>query len=283
MLKMSKIILSFLLFSGVLFGQDAETEEKKEPEYGWNNNIVFNFNFTQNSFDNWSQGGESSWAWQTDLQAKFINDQANYNWANSGKLSYGKAKVGDLDARKAADEIKIESVFTYKMGESTHINPYVSITGLTQFVAGFEYTDTSSVEISNFMDPGYFTESAGIGYAKGDNFKTRLGVAFKQTITDKFADRYALGETFRSEYGMESATDFTWPIAETLTYTGKLLLFSNLKRFDEIDVDWDNVFVGKITDLLNATFTVRLFYDRDISTKRQLRQALAVGISYDIL
>jgi len=104
MFKMSKIILSFLLFSGVLFGQDGETEEKKEPEYGWNNNIVFNFNFTQNSFDNWSQGGESSWAWQTDLKAKFINDQANYNWANSGKLSYGKAKVGDLDARKAADK-----------------------------------------------------------------------------------------------------------------------------------------------------------------------------------
>lgn len=61
------------------------------------------------------------------------------------------------------------------------------------------------------------------------------------------------------------------------------MLFSNLKRFDEIDVDWDNVFVGKITDLQNATLTIRLFYDRDISPKRQLRQALAVGISYDIL
>lgn len=283
MFKMSKIILSLVVISGIAFSQDTGAEEEKAPDYGWNNDVLFNFSFTQNSFDNWSQGGESSWAWQTDLLAKFINDQENYNWANSGKLSYGKAKLGDLDARKAADEIKIESVFTYKMGKSMHVNPYISVTGLTQFVAGYEYNDTSSVEISNFMDPGYFTQSAGVGYTKGDNFKTRLGVAFKQTITDKFADRYALGETFRSEYGMESATDFTWPLAETLTYTGKLLLFSNMKRFDEIDVDWDNVFVGKITDLLNATLTIRLFYDRDISTKRQLRQALAVGISYDIL
>jgi hypothetical protein len=283
MFKMSKIILFLLMVCALLFGQDAEAEEKKAPEFGWKNDVHFNFSFTQNSFDNWSQGGESSWAWQTDLIAKFINDQEKYNWANSGKLSYGKSKLGDLDARKAADEIKIESVFTYKMGKNLHVNPYVSVTGLTQFVDGFEYTDTSSVKISNFMDPGYFTESAGFGYAEGDNFKTRLGVAFKQTITDKFADRYAQGETFRSEYGMESATDFTWPLAETLTYTGKLLLFSNMKRFDEIDVDWDNVFVGKITDLLNATLTIRLFYDRDVSTKRQLRQALAVGISYDIL
>jgi hypothetical protein len=282
MIKIGRILIFLVLLSGLLFAQENGTEEKKEPEYGWKNALVANFSFTQNQFDNWAQGGENSWAWQTDLIAKFINDQEKFNWANSGKLSYGQAKIADDDAKKAADEIKIESVFTYKMGKSTHINPYVAVTGLTQFTRGYEYTDTSRIEISNFMDPGYFTESAGIGYNRGEKFKIRFGVAFKQTITDKFADRYALGETFRSEYGMESVTDFTTHLAENLIYTGKLGLFSNMKSFNEIDVDWDNVFVGKITDILNVTLTIRLFYDRDISLKRQLKQTLAVGFSYDM-
>ena len=282
MIKIGRIVTFLVLLSGLLFAQENGAEEKKEPEYGWKNALVANFSFTQNQFDNWSQGGENSWAWQTDLIARFINDQEKFNWANSGKLSYGKAKIADDDAKKAADEIRIESVFTYKMGKSAHINPYVAVTGLTQFTRGFEYTDTSRIEISNFMDPGYFTESTGIGYTRGEKFKTRIGVAFKQTITDKFADRYALGETFRSEYGMESFTDFTTRLAENLIYTGKLGLFSNMKRFDEIDVDWDNVFVAKITDILNVTLTIRLFYDRDISIKRQLKQTLAVGFSYNM-
>lgn len=283
MYKMSKIIFVFLLMTGLLFSQDAEGEKKKAPDYGWKNDVIANFSFTQNQFDNWSQGGESSWAWQTDLLAKFINDREKFNWANTGKLSYGQSKIGDVSARKAADEIKIESVFTYKIGENININPYVAVSGLSQFTAGYEYTDTSRIKISNFMDPGYFTESAGVGYARNDNFKTRLGVSFKQTITDKFADRYALGETFRTEIGMESVTDLTLRFAENLVYTGKLGLFSNVKRFDEIDVDWDNVFVGKITDLLNVNLTIRLFYDRDISSKRQLKQTLAVGFTYDLL
>lgn len=282
MIKIGRMVTFLVLLSGLLFAQENGAEEKKEPEYGWKNALVANFSFTQNQFDNWSQGGENSWAWQTDLIARFINDQEKFNWANSGKLSYGKAKIADDDAKKAADEIRIESVFTYKMGKSAHINPYVAVTGLTQFTRGYEYTDTSRIEISNFMDPGYFTESTGIGYTRGEKFKTRIGVAFKQTITDKFADRYALGETFRSEYGMESVTDFTTRLAENLIYTGKLGLFSNMKRFDEIDVDWDNVFVAKITDILNVTLTIRLFYDRDISIKRQLKQTLAVGFSYNM-
>jgi hypothetical protein len=283
MLATLKSLIFTTILVGVVFAQNAETDSVKPPDYGWKNDVIANLSFTQNQFDNWSQGGENSWAWQTDLLAKFINDQAKYNWANSGKLSYGEAKVGDQDARKAADEIKLESVFTYKLSESGQINPYIAVTGQTQFTAGYEYTDTSRVKISDFMDPGYFTQSIGVGYTRDENFKTRLGLSFKQTITDQFADRYAVGETFRSEYGLESVTDASWSLAENIKYTGKLSIFSNIKRFDEIDVDWDNLFVGKLTDLLNVTLNIRLFYDRDISAKRQLKQTLAVGLAFDLL
>jgi len=272
------ILATFLLLVSWSFAQEEET---KEPEYGWMEDVIFNLSFTQNNFDNWNQGGDDSWSWQSDLLPKFIYKQEKYNWENIGKFSYGKSKVADQTARKAADEIMLESSYTYKLG--AHVDPYIAVKAQTQFTAGYEYTDTSNVEISNFLDPGYFTESIGVGWAPNDQFRTRAGVAFKQTVTDKFAERYALGETFRSEIGLESVTDLELKFHENITYTGRLSLFSNMKRFDEIDTDWDNLIKGKLTDIINVTFTFRLFYDRDVSAKRQLKQTLAVGLSFDLL
>ena len=77
--------------------------------------MVGGINLTQTSFDNWAQGGENSYAWQLNLNFKFVNDQEKTNWSNSGKFAYGATKTGDQDSRKSIDEIKLESVLTYKM------------------------------------------------------------------------------------------------------------------------------------------------------------------------
>ena len=65
--------------------------------------------------------------------------------------------------------------------------------------------------------------------------------------------------------------------------TTKLELFSNLKAFDEIDVKWDNLFTAKLSKYFNVNFNVKLFYDKNISKKRQLKQALSLGITYTFL
>lgn len=277
----------FVFFMLIIFLIDAPTfsqeEGKKEPEYGWKKEVVGGINLTQTSFDNWSKGGENTFAWQVNLNFNFTNDQEKTNWANSGKLAYGQTKIGDAESRKSVDEIKFESVFTYKFG--IYINPYVSTTGETQFLSGYDYSDKHKVTISAFMDPGYFRESAGIGIKPNEIVKTRLGLAFKQTITDKFSLRYTgnADENVRNEVGAESVTDVSWKAAENTLLTSKLELFSNLKAFDEIDVNWDNVLTTKISQYVNVNFNFKLFYDKDISKKRQIKQALAFGLTYNFL
>ena len=190
-------------------------------------------------------------------------------------------KVGDVSARKAADEIKLESVYTYKM--NIYVNPYLAATGLTQLTDGYAYTDTSKTVISHLLDPGYFTQSAGIGFQPIKILKTRLGAALKETITNEFSDTYAKGEKTRIEFGAESVTDVNWQVTKTILFTSKLEMFSNLKAFNEIDVNWDNVVSAKVAEYLSVSFNLKLFYDRDISPKRQLKQTLAVGLSYSFL
>lgn len=279
------VLICFIFgLTAAIFAQEKPAEA---PKYGWQKEMVGAVNLTQTSFDNWAAGGENSLAWQLALNYKFVNDQAKTNWANSGKFSYGTIKTGDLEARKSIDEIKMESVFTYKLG--TYINPFLSVTGETQFAKGYNYGVTPKVEISKFFDPAYFRESVGFGYQPNQMVKTRLGAALKQTVTSDFPVPYADDpetaeiEKTKNEVGAESVTDFNWKVSANSLLTSKLEMFSTLAAVDEVDVNWDNVFTTKISKYFNVNFNFKLFYDKDISPKRQIKQALAFGLTYSFL
>lgn len=259
-------------------------EEEQEP--GWKNELVFNFNLTQASFDNWAQGGENTLGWQVGLNGKFTHFGATHEWANTAKLAYGMQKVGDAEARKSVDEIKLETVYTYKAG--FFVDPYAATTAQTQFSNGFLYEDSGKTAISGFLDPGYFTQSAGIGRSYGKILQSRLGFAVKETIADKYpyADDLETEdeiEDTKVEVGMESVTDLSLTLSENLLFTSKLELFSNLEASNEIDVAWDNLLAAKVQEYVTVSLNVKVFYDRDISTKRQIRQSLAIGLTYTLM
>jgi hypothetical protein len=265
----------------------AQEEEKKAPEYGWKNQMVGDLNFTQNQFTDWAQGGENSWSWALNINAKFENDQEKYNWANSGKINYGETSIADASPRKAADEIKLESVYTHKFG--LHINPYAALSMQTQFTKGYDYSDAGKTAVSDFFDPGYFTESFGVGFKPNKIIKTRLGLAVKQTLSSTkygYADDPDTDneiEDFKNEIGAESVSDLNWKMTERILYESKLEVFSNFEAVDEIDVNWDNTFSAKVSEIIKVSFNFRLLYDKDIFWKRQLKQTLAVGLSYTFI
>ncbi len=274
-------VAAVLLLSTSLIAQDADSTANK---YGWKKEMAVGVNLTQTSFDNYVQGGENTLAWQLNYNFKFENDQEHHNWVNSGKLNYGMNKVNDDEMKKSIDEIKLESVYTCKLGIA--IDPFVAATGETQFAPGYNYKKDPKVQISDLIDPLYFRESIGFGFKPKPSIGTRLGASLKQTITNDypvpFADDPATDkiEKNRFEYGMESVTDLDINITKTSKLTSKLELFSNLVAFDEIDVNWDTVLTAKVSQYVNMNFNVKMIYDKDVSKKRQLKQALAVGLSY---
>lgn len=276
---MVRVILtaSLVVFA---FGQD-------EAIGGWEKSVVGGLNLTQTSFDNWAAGGENAFSWQASLNYKFAKDSEKYNWLNTGKFAYGNTKTGDADMIKSADEIKVESVYTYKMGSA--VNPYLAVTGETQFTEGYDYSTDPATTISAFMDPGYFRESLGVGAQVNEMITTRLGAALKQTMTSDYPvysddpETPLEMETLRSEVGAESVTDINWPINETSLYTGKLELFSNFGGLDEIDVNFDNILTVKVSEYINMNMNVKLVYDKDISAKRQIKQTMAIGLNYTFI
>jgi hypothetical protein len=280
--KKTTLVFALMIFTASLFAQEAKPEE---PKYGWQKEATVTLNMTQSSFDNFVQGGENSTAWQFLSGLKFVNDQEKFNWANSGKFEYGNTKTGSRSAQKSVDEIKLESVLTYKVGKL--LNPYISATGETQFAPSYDYNQNPKVEISNFLDPGYVREALGIGYKPNDIIQGRLVAAMKQTITNQynaFSDDKATAEIekLKNEVGAESVIDFSYKAAANSQINSKVELFSNMKAFDQIDVIWDSDLTTKITKFIAFSFNVKLIYDKDVSTKRQIRQVMGIGISYSL-
>jgi len=78
-------------------------------------------------------------------------------------------------------------------------------------------------------------------------------------------------------------TDVSWKVSENSLFTSKLELFTVFNTFKEIDVNWDNILTTKISKYFNVNFNFKLFYDRDISKMRQIKQAIALGVSYSFL
>jgi len=178
-----------------------------------------------------------------------------------------------------------------------HVNPYVAANGRTQISSGYLYaTDPATgletrAEISKFLNPGYFMESFGFQYKKDEIFSTRLGFAAKQTVVteEKFAPGYtddvetATLEKVRNELGAESVTKFSKKIYGNIVYSTNLELFSNIKSFKEIDARWDNLFAAEVAKYIAVSFNFQIFYDYDISRQRQIKQVLAVGLTYTLL
>ena len=261
-------------------------QEKPIP-LGWDNELMAYLNLNQASFDNWSAGGENTMGWQTGLTGTFTDYSPKREWVNSLKMAYGMQKTGDDDATKSVDEIRLVSVYNYIA--NYHVDPYVAFKFESQFAKGYAYSDSDRVEVSNFMDPGYFTESAGLGRKLfGDILRSRLGVAFKQTVTDKFPVPYADDpetdkiEKVQSKIGLEWVTGVDWPISESLRYISLVDVFSDMKASNQIDVRWDNLLAAKVASFVTVALDFRLFYDRDISTKRQLNQALSIGFTFTL-
>lgn len=260
----------------------------EEPAVGWDEELVASFNLTQAGFDNWAQGGENMLGWQVGLNGKFTHVGMRHEWANTGKLAYGMQKVGDEESRKSVDEMKIESVYTYKAG--FFVDLYVAATGQTQFTRGYEYDDSTKTGVSGFLDPGYFTQSVGVSRSYKDIVKSRLGFAVKETVTDEFAIPYSDDpetedeiEDMRVETGMESVTDLSLSLGENLLFTSKVELFSNIEASNEIDVNWDNLLTAKVHEYVSVNLNVQILYDRDVSKKRQMKQSLSLGLNFAIM
>lgn len=262
-------------------------EQPAQPQYGWKHGLVSGLTLTQVSYTDWAQGGENSLSYTTSLDGKSMLEEQTSVWTNDYKFAFGQTRLGTQGLRKTDDKIDLSSVFTYKLGG--YVDPYAAATVKTQFAKGFAYDAAgNATELSAFFDPAFLTQSAGASYQASKEVKTRLGLALREIITNNF-NQYAddptttTVEKTKIDGGLESVTNVEWIVMENIQLTSQLELFAAFKKLDEVVVRNNTTLSAKVNQYVTVMFNVQLINEKQITPHTQIKETLALGLSYSLL
>ena len=285
---MNRNILVSLSIAALTAYAQEKPPQASSPDtvYGWKNSLVTGLTLTQVAYRDWVQGGDNALSWTFTADGTSTMNQPETKWSNSYKLAFGQARLGNQGLRKTDDRIELESVLLYKAG--ILVDPYAGATLKTQFATGYTYDAAGTgTQVSRFFDPAYLTQSVGVGYQPIKEAKMRLGLGLREVITNKFnqyADDPATTEVEKTlvEGGLESVTNLDWPIDENLLLTSQLEVFAAFKKFDNPVVRNITSLTAKVSKYVVAILTVQTIKEPQVSSKPQIKETIALGLSYTI-
>lgn len=301
MKKRTILLLTLIVFITGNLTVNASGENPDTIKY-WKNSGIFSLNAAQSSFSNWSAGGQNSIALNG-----LVNLTANYKknksaWDNTFDFGYGMLQRDNGEDKKTwiktDDKINITSKYGYQASKVWYYTALFNFK--TQFTEGYNYLNASEkVKISDFMAPGYLLFSLGMDYKPNDNLSVFISpVTMKSTIVnDKElyeAGAFGVdpGKKLRNEFGAYINAQYKKDeIVKNVNFSTKLDLFTNyLNNPQNIDVNWETLFVLKVNKFISATVSTNLIYDDDtdyidsegtnLGPKVQFKEVIGVGFTY---
>ncbi len=291
---LNTLVLFFCLLS---VSQSQEATPVVEEPGPWKFGGRSAVNFSQVSFSNWAAGGENSYSLAGLLQLFGTYAKGKANWANTLDLGYGVIKQGELGIRKSDDKIDFMSKFGYLAINRWHYSGMLNFK--TQMDKGYHYDKTGTKTlISNLMAPGYLTSSIGMEYkSKDENFYLLLSpftgkttFVFDDSLSDVGSFGLDPGQKIRQEFGGFAKVAWKKELFTNVHLGTKLDLFSNyLSKPQNIDINMEAILMMKVNKFLVTSITMNLIYDDDVNItgedgsigpKTQLKEVLAIGISY---
>ena len=264
----------------------------------WRHWSSFGINANQSSFsDNWTGGGVNSISVGLLLNHKSDFTRNNTNFVTELMLQYGKQKNKDQLPRKNNDRMFWDNKLSLKV--SNHWSIFTSLTFESQFDIGNSYgkdsngRDSITGIISNFMAPGYLTESLGIEYKPDNTFSVRFGTGTaRQTFilddrlvpTEETGPRFGIdpGARFRNDLAFQVTANLDRDIAHNLNLKSRYNLFANYEELSDPSHRLDATLTASVTRLINVTLSGILLYDSRLHENIQTSQTLALGLMYKI-
>ncbi len=261
----------------------------------WRKSTAFGVNLNQAAFsENWSGGGVNSIAIGGQLGYKAEYNKEGKNFISEVVMLYGKLKNKDQLERKTNDRIFWDNKAAMQLSKNWYF--FGSVSFESQFDIGYNYSkDTQGNEIrtqiSNFMSPGYVTESVGFEYKPQKYFSLRLGTGTaRQTIvldTTLYRNNsknfgVPVGKTFRNELAFQIVANLDKDIATNMNLKTRYLMFANYEKINNVDQRLDLVLTAKVNKIVHVTLSATALYDDDFNGKIQSSQALALGLLFKV-
>ncbi len=278
----SGVLVTCALHVGVVAGESANAGGRNSH---FKKSVVAALNITQLQYKDWAAGGEDALSYVAQLRADFELKDTKVNWQLTGRFAFGQTKLGSGQLRNSTDQIDIDTALSYRLNH--HLNPYAGASARTQFATGYDYKKKPPVPKSAFRDPLYLTQTVGVNLATGRAFRSRLGIGLKETFTRKYTvysddPKTPVVERRKVETGIHSTSSWKLKLGDTLVYDARLKLFSTFEHIDVVDVQWDNAISAQVAKYVAVNLTVNVLYDKDVSYRTQVKQQLAIGLTYNL-
>ena len=295
------------MMPGISFGQDQSIREmqslvtkrikvqKLDSGQVWKSGGRFDLNLSQGSQSNWGAGGDNfSFSVNSYLGLYAFYKKGRYSWDNTLDLNYGFLNTTSFGSRKNDDRIDLLSKVGYELAPKLSLTTLVNFH--SQFSKGYNYnSDTTKELLSDFLAPAYTLFSLGFDFKPADGLSifvspvtSRLIVVLNDSLSAKGAYGVDSGRASKNEMGAFASVNYISHLSKTVTYKGRLDLFSNYRHNPQnIDVLMNNMFTAKFSKILTASLSFNLIYDDDVklfgknsnSPGWQLQSLIGVGLS----
>jgi hypothetical protein len=309
-------VLTMVSFS-VLHSQNLENVDKaiqNKPKIevdttgSWKFSGIYSASAALTSLTNWAAGGNNNLNTNVLARQFAVKQVKNWTWFNllEANLGYNFQDVGTL---KTDDKLEFTTRLDRNLKESKWS---ISVFGnfRTQFMDGFANV-ADDERISTFMAPGFLTYGLGMTNASFKGFSVYVSpVQAKHTFVfdstlfandaffNKTIPNVTAGNIGGSRIEMGAFIDIIYKntFAKKIELNSRINLFSNyLDRPQNIDVNWENIFLFKLVKNLSLSIQTHLIYDDDILVRArsnsptpdvidapgtQFRFITGVGIAY---
>ncbi|RXK80900.1 DUF3078 domain-containing protein [Filimonas effusa] len=284
-----KTIRNLQTESGRSIKKDAADTAKKI----WKTGGMFSFNLSQAALSNWAAGGDDfSMAITSYLNLYAFYKHGKHSWDNTFDANFGYVNTTSLGARKNDDRIDLLSKYGYEL------NPKLNLSGLfnfrSQMLKGYTYSGDEKTFTSNFLAPAYVLVSAGLDYKPVKNLSifvspmtSRWVIVNNDSLSAKGLYGVDTGRHSTNELGAYATINYTANINKTVTYKGRLDLFSNYKSHPQnVDIFMTNMFAVKLSRVISATWSLDIIYDDDVklfgkdknSAGTQIKSVVGAGL-----
>lgn len=238
----------------------------------WSLEGLTTLNFSQVALSNWNGGGQSALSGTSLVNAKLQYKGERTVFENTLNLAFGIQRLDQLKTMKTDD--KLEFLSSY--GRQAFGKWYYTTTAAfrSQFAPGYNYPN-DSVVISRFLAPGYVQIAIGLENKVNDCLAIFISpLTAKYTIVrdDSLSAQGAFGvdpgKQLREEYGASARVIFNCQLAENISYSTQLDLFSNYaEKPGNVDVNWTNLLSFKVNRFITTSISTSLVYDDDVTIK----------------
>ncbi len=237
----------------------------------WRKGGLYSLTIAQGSLSNWAAGGDNfSLSVNSLLSLYAFYKKDKHSWDNTFDFNLGYVNTTSLGSRKNDDRFDLLSKYGYAITSKLNVAGLFNLR--SQFFKGYTFPDNVKTFASNFMAPGYILLGVGLDYKPTRNLSifispaTARWVIVKDTaLANKGLYGVTPGKKSNLEFGAFATINYLKEINKSITYKGRLDLFSNYRRNPQnVDLFLSNALSVKLSRVLSATWGVDLIYDDDV-------------------